>query len=229
MRGFFYAAEFFTGLFGGTMKLYLIRHAESIANMQGIYQGQTYNTGLSPLGKKQAEALKDQLRQKNIEAIYSSPSRRCLETVKPLSITRGLKIYQDKNLLEINHGDWEGKTKEYIKKLFPRQLKCWKVKPTEVQMPNGENIFEVKKRIEKILDELKENYREKTLLVCTHDAVIRTFLAPLLNLPLDDIFKINLATAAITTAVWTSPWSIVELNDKGHLKGALADISRHAL
>ena len=38
-------------------KIYLVRHAESLANAQGIYQGQTYDTPLSNLGKKQAAAL----------------------------------------------------------------------------------------------------------------------------------------------------------------------------
>ena len=40
------------------MKVYLIRHAESIGNARGIHQGHTNDFSLSELGRKQADFLK---------------------------------------------------------------------------------------------------------------------------------------------------------------------------
>lgn len=211
------------------MNLYLIRHAESIANTQGVYQGQTYDTGLSPLGKKQAAALKERLKDEQIDALYSSPSLRCVETARPLSKYQGLEIITNKNLLEISHGDWEGKTRKEIEKLFPGQLRIWKEKPNEIQMPNGENIHEVKKRVESFLEGLRKIYEQKNVLACAHDAILRIILAPILNLDYDKIWGIQLDSAAITRVAWSSPKTVISLNDSKHLKDLLADTSKHAL
>lgn len=212
----------------GDMKLYLIRHAESIANTKGIYQGQTHDTDLSPLGKRQAEALKRRLKDKKIEALYSSPALRCLQTIRSLSEIKGLEITTHKNLLEINHGDWEGKTKEEIEKLYPRQLKIWRETPSRIQMPTGENLLEVKKRVEKSLKDIKQKNPDKSVLICSHDAVLRTILAPLLRFPLDNIWEIPLEGAAVTEISLIEE-RIIVLNDTEHLRGLRSDITRHAL
>lgn len=55
-------------------KIFFIRHAESIANTQGIYQGQTYDTPLSPLGVRQARLLAQRLARENLSFVIASPS-----------------------------------------------------------------------------------------------------------------------------------------------------------
>ena len=52
-------------------KIYLIRHGESIANTLSIYQGQTYDTDLSPLGNRQVYALHDYFVGKTVSAIHA--------------------------------------------------------------------------------------------------------------------------------------------------------------
>jgi broad specificity phosphatase PhoE len=71
------------------MLLYTIRHAESLANAE---LAESLNTGLSPLGFQQAEALARRFEHVSMQAVYSSPFRRSIETAVPLSGTLGLPI-----------------------------------------------------------------------------------------------------------------------------------------
>jgi len=58
----------------------VVRHAESVANTEGIYQGQTYDTDLSELGKKQTKALANRLNDLELRKIITSPLKRTYKT-----------------------------------------------------------------------------------------------------------------------------------------------------
>ncbi|HKQ46646.1 MAG TPA: histidine phosphatase family protein [Phycisphaerae bacterium] len=64
------------------MLVYLVRHAHSLANA-GEDEG--LNSGLSPLGMRQVDALTRRFADTQFTAVYSSPFRRCLETALPIA------------------------------------------------------------------------------------------------------------------------------------------------
>ncbi|KKK94352.1 hypothetical protein LCGC14_2683730, partial [marine sediment metagenome] len=66
------------------MLLYCIRHGESTYNAEGRIQGQS-DVPLSELGRRQGEAVAAALRAEPVEAIYSSPLRRAMQTAEPLA------------------------------------------------------------------------------------------------------------------------------------------------
>src|SRR3990167_7819914 len=96
----------------------IIRHAESVSNAQGIYQGQTHDTGLSLLGKKQAKALAKRLKIFGVRKIITSPLKRTHQTALAVADETGCKIVVDKTIIETNHGVWEGKHKDWIAQNF---------------------------------------------------------------------------------------------------------------
>ena len=61
------------------MLLYCIRHGETSYNAEGRIQGQ-FDTPLSPLGRKQSEAIARVLAGARIEVVYSSPLMRAYDT-----------------------------------------------------------------------------------------------------------------------------------------------------
>lgn len=85
------------------LKLILIRHAESIANAQGIKQGQKIDEPLSEIGKIQARKTAESLREEKIEVIISSDLKRALHTAEEISKVFGRKIIVDKRLREMDH------------------------------------------------------------------------------------------------------------------------------
>lgn len=84
-------------------KLVILRHAQSEANEQKIYN----DDGLSPLselGKKQSQELVEQLKKEGVEVIISSPFLRTIQTITPFSEISGIPIETMIELRETEHG-----------------------------------------------------------------------------------------------------------------------------
>ena len=91
-----------------TLKIHLIRHGATDANILGQYIGSRTDTPLSPEGLNELRTLKDNIPYPEIDALYSSPMLRCKQT--------GAVLYPEKqitaveNLKEFDFGIFEGKT-----------------------------------------------------------------------------------------------------------------------
>lgn len=101
------------------MKIYLVRHGESIANAKGIHQGQKIDTSLSKKGLEQAKKIAERLKDENFETIYSSDLKRAYETAKEIAKFHKLKIIKDKRLREKadeeNNEDLIKRTKDFMR------------------------------------------------------------------------------------------------------------------
>jgi broad specificity phosphatase PhoE len=77
-----YATLFLFACFSGscqnTNEIYIVRHAEKGTEPAN-------NPLLTTAGKQRAETLKELLKGKNIQVIFSTPTARTMETAKPLS------------------------------------------------------------------------------------------------------------------------------------------------
>ncbi len=91
-----------------TLKIHLIRHGATDANVLGQYIGSKTDMPLSPEGLDELRLLKENMDYPEIEVLYSSPMLRCRQT--------GAVLYPDKetisveNLKEYDFGSFEGKT-----------------------------------------------------------------------------------------------------------------------
>jgi 2,3-bisphosphoglycerate-dependent phosphoglycerate mutase len=89
--------------------IYLVRHASAA--------GQLVDAPLTEQGRKQALTLVNFFKQKEIDIIYSSPFKRALDTIKPLSDSREINVIEDSRLGErvlstVNFEDWRDKLKQ---------------------------------------------------------------------------------------------------------------------
>jgi broad specificity phosphatase PhoE len=82
------------------MLVYVIRHAQSLANAQATTG---LNSDLSPLGVAQSEALGRRFSGVRVSAIYSSPFRRCLQTAEAVARGKRLSIFLRPELWEYHH------------------------------------------------------------------------------------------------------------------------------
>ena len=87
--------------------LYLVRHGESIGNLQHRFLGHT-NLDLSPRGYLQANATFEYMKGFQIDAVYSSSLMRAVNTVLPHAKHRGLEVIPMDALREVYIGIWEG-------------------------------------------------------------------------------------------------------------------------
>jgi 8-oxo-dGTP diphosphatase len=72
------------------MPVLLVRHA--VAQDRQSWDGDDRGRPLRKRGRRQAEALVEQLATFDVERVLSSPFVRCVETVAPLAEARGLTI-----------------------------------------------------------------------------------------------------------------------------------------
>ena len=89
-------------------KITFIRHLKTDLN-DNTFLGQKRNPSI-------LKKLKDKKIKIKFEIIYTSPLKRCLDTLKKLMISS--KIILDKNLKEINYGKVDGLTFEELKKII---------------------------------------------------------------------------------------------------------------
>lgn len=89
--------------------VYLVRHASA--------EGQPIDAPLTEQGRKQALALVEFFKQKEIDLIFSSPFKRAIDTIKPLSDSKKINIIEDSRLGErvlstVSFEDWRDKLKQ---------------------------------------------------------------------------------------------------------------------
>ncbi|GAI71576.1 unnamed protein product, partial [marine sediment metagenome] len=81
------------------IKLFLIRHGQTLWNKEGRYQGDM-DIGLTRVGFKQARLAAKYLSKVDFSNIYSSSLRRAIDTANIINKTRNLKIIARENLKE---------------------------------------------------------------------------------------------------------------------------------
>ncbi len=180
--------------------IYLLRHAESLANSEGILAGRVTGVHLSDRGRLQSRQLVKGLAKLDIRKIYSSPLERCLETISPYSKAVGKRVNFDKNFVEMDYGSWSGRKLASLRreKLWSRIQK----KPSSVRFPEGESFTEMSRRIQIGLNSLSRRHRKGGVLVVSHGDPIKFAIAATLGLKIDDFQKIVVDPASLTIIDW---------------------------
>ena len=91
-----------------TLKIHLIRHGATDANIRGQYIGCKTDMPLSPEGLNELRLLKENMNYPQIERVYSSPMLRCKQTAAVLYPDNN--VISVENLKEYDFGIFEGKT-----------------------------------------------------------------------------------------------------------------------
>ena len=162
------------------MEVYLIRHTAVAIGKDTCY-GQT-DVPLAASFQEEVAKIITEL-PKDFDAVYSSPMQRCEHLAYALGYQNAIL---ENALLEMNFGDWEGKKWNDINY---QELNNWMVDFVHVKPPNGENLKKLFERVTLFLERLRSQTHQKVLLV-THAGVIRCVWAYMLDIPLQNIFKI---------------------------------------
>jgi len=148
------------------MKVYVIRHGHTVMNKKGLINGSIHDK-LTPEGMEQAKTAAPAL-PKTIKHIYSSSRNRALQTANILNEVLKVPLTSHDELSEVNFGLLEGTifTDEF-KKIHFSQKYDWRPH-------GGESLEDVKKRVLKILKEIKKNTQnDGETLIVTHGGIIR--------------------------------------------------------
>jgi broad specificity phosphatase PhoE len=165
-------------------ELWLIRHAESTGNRDGILQGQA-DLPLSALGQRQARALADRLlkahRRTPFSALISSDLMRARETAETIGLALNLRQDRDPRLREIDIGAWSGLTPEQIAVAFPDEWEQWQGRSAQLRRGSGESYADAHARISPALTDIARGFPGQRVLVVSHGGILRAYLAGLMG------------------------------------------------
>jgi broad specificity phosphatase PhoE len=204
----------------------IARHGETTWNAVGRYQGRL-DTPLSKLGEAQAEALADALEDCGIRRIISSPLTRCVTTASPLAARIGIAVHTDPLLIEIAHGNWEGRYRDEIAASEPERFRLWREQPQLVQFDGGESVADVMNRWKRFVASFEPV--EDTLIV-THDIVVRVAILERSGRGPADLRSVRALNGAYAEYETDGDrWRLISECVGGHLKGLKADPDTQAL
>jgi probable phosphoglycerate mutase len=215
------------------MNILLVRHGETTWNREGRYQGRT-DIPLSDTGQAQVRALGERLKDVPIAVAYASPLSRAKNTAEAILAGRTTPLWLEAGLLEISHGEWEGKLASDVEISHAEMFGVWRTRPGRASPagPGAETLGDVESRawavLEKICDGLGP---DDTALVAAHDAVNRVILCRVLGLPLERIWSFRQAPASLNvlSGPLISELQVVRLNDSEHVAPLLREAQHEAL
>jgi len=164
------------------MEIYLIRHTTPLLS-PGLIYGKM-EVELTDTFEEELAIVRQKL-PKFFDAVYSSPSLRCTQLAKRIE----KDFISDFRLMELNFGDWEGKTWDTVDQT---SLQLWMDDYVNVCVPGGESMLEMQSRINDFWKELTQQPYSRIAIV-THGGVIRILLSKVRSIALDKIFEIKVA------------------------------------
>lgn len=120
------------------MRLLLIRHGQTPANVHGILDAEVPGPGLTELGQRQAAALPQALAERGIERLYASTMVRTQHTAAPLAAALGLEPAVLPGLREIEAGDLQGRNDRVSVQGYLAAAHAWAEGDRDARMPGAE-------------------------------------------------------------------------------------------
>jgi probable phosphoglycerate mutase len=205
-------------------KLLLVRHGESVWNVEGRVQGQA-DVPLSDLGALQALALARALGERDLTAVYASPLMRALQTARAMCGPHELTPIIERALREINLGAWQGRTGAELEADLETGYRAWKRSPVTFAPPGGETLDQATARAVQAVKAAATAYPGAMIAIVTHSIVGRLLLCSLLQAGLDLVPRLKLKKASITTIRLHDDFAVLEsLGDTSHLQ-AVASVA----
>lgn len=146
------------------MKLLVVRHGRTNWNDLKKVQG-TADIELNDEGIEQAEITAKLLENEKIDLIISSPLIRAVQTAEIINAIHKCNIICDERITERDYGEFEGLNKKEF-----NFIDFWTYSKN-LKYNSSENIQDFFKRIFDFLDEIKEKYKDKTVLIVIHGGV----------------------------------------------------------
>ena len=171
----------------------LIRHATTAA-LGHVISGRSPAVHLDPPGRVQAETLAARLAAVHLDAIYSSPLERTVETAEAIARGRDLRVETMDELLELDFGQWTGKSFADVE--GDDDWRRWNSVRSITRIPVGEAMLEVQARALSALHRIAARWPDGRCAVVSHGDLIRSTVAYLLGVPIDLMLRLEIKPAS---------------------------------
>jgi probable phosphoglycerate mutase len=159
---------------------------------------------LNENGKRQVERLARRLERPAIQAIYSSPLERAVETATAIGKPHHLDPRLDEELGEFHAGEWEGLAIDDLDRR--EEWRRFNHFRGGTRAPGGELMIETQARMIRRVQALTERHPGETVAIVSHGDPLRAVVAHYLGIPLDLMLRFEISPASV---------SIVEVGEWG--------------
>ena len=216
------------------MRLILIRHGETTANLEMRWSGSKDLdiTNLTQQGRKQAEQLGRWFKDRRFQPThaYTSPQTRAKETANLAGGHWALPIAEINDLRETGAGIFEGKTWSEIEKEYPKQAELFRDSRDWAHIPGAEQEDDRRQRGKEVFLSILKNHSNTDIVVMfAHAGIIQHTISAILQSP--KLWSIPMKNTAIfefsiDTEAWNEKsrvqlnptlWKITRFNEQPHL------------
>ncbi|MCF8033969.1 MAG: histidine phosphatase family protein [Desulfarculaceae bacterium] len=173
-------------------RLYLWRHPEVRGGQDGVVYGQS-DVALTRNGNTQLKNIARYMSQFKLDAVYCSDLQRSMLVAEAVGRSQDprRKPVVRSSLRELDLGQWEGMSIKQIQKEHPEELEARWRDIANYRIEGGETLTELFERIIPVFQEIIAENQGRAVCVISHGGVNRVFLAKLLGMPLDRIFRLD--------------------------------------
>lgn len=187
--------------------VYLVRHGD--IDCGDRIPGRMGGMHLSDHGKKQANDLLGFFRDRRLDAIYSSPMERAVETAQELADCKRLKIVICDAFNEIDFGEWTNKKFTKLESDFGwKQFHFFR---NGAVIPGGELMAEVQSRMISQLQLIKEKHEGEAVAVFSHNDPIKSVIAFYSGISLDLFLRIRIDTGSVSVLKFENEWCEISM------------------
>jgi 2,3-bisphosphoglycerate-dependent phosphoglycerate mutase len=198
----------------------LLRHGESLGNVEGRYQGQS-DFPLTEAGEAQAQALAHRWQKEgvNFDTVISSSLRRAFQTAEIISSILNAPVELDSDWMERNVGVLTGHKPEETAKSHPRPSFITPYMPIG---ESGESQWELYLRAGRVVNSMLKRPPGRYLVI-SHGGILNLAIYAILGLtPQADFtgprFRFgNTGFARLSYTPSEHKWIVLGINDCAHL------------
>jgi broad specificity phosphatase PhoE len=187
--------------------IFLVRHGETTWNRQKRVMGRR-EIPLNRVGIAQAKRIARLIPEIGVEAIYTSPLTRAMETARILASSASLPVKTDICLTEVAFGRWEGHLFKDLRR--DEAYQRFVARPLETAVPGGETIVDVQNRGLKAIKKALKEFPQARILFVSHGDVIRAVLCRFLDLPLEEYRRLRVDTGSLSGLETDGDWAEVK-------------------
>jgi broad specificity phosphatase PhoE len=174
---------------------FLIRHA-ACAGLGHTLWGRTPGVCLNERGKLQAQRLAERFSGVRLQAVYSSPLERAVETAEAVARAMKLEVKRNAAFDEINFGEWTGKSFDVLS--ADEHWRRFNSHRSATTIPGGESLLGVQNRIVTELDALSKQHGKANVAIVSHADVIKAAVGYFAATAIDLLHRIEISPCAVS-------------------------------